>query len=60
MSEKHQKVCKALNYLEHFFVFDSAVNGCVSIFVFASLGGVFAGDASSTVVLKLCVIIAGI
>ena len=35
MSEKHKKVCKTLNYLEHFLVFVSAVNGCVSISVFA-------------------------
>ena len=27
MSEKHKKVCKALNYLEQFFIFISAVNG---------------------------------
>ena len=28
-SEKHKKVCKALNYFEHFLIFISAISGCV-------------------------------
>ena len=40
MSAKHQRVCEALNYLEYFFTFISAVSGCVSIYAFASLVGV--------------------
>ena len=60
MSRKHKKVCKALNYFEHFLVFVSALGNCVSIFVFASLFGVPAGIAISAVGLKICVIIPGI
>ena len=40
MSEKYKKMCRALNYFEHFFVFASAVSGCVSISEFDSLVGV--------------------
>ena len=54
MSEKHRKLCKALNYFEHFLNFISAVSGCVSIFAFASLVGVPIGIASSSVGLKIC------
>ena len=36
MSEKHKKVCRALNYFEYFLVFASAVSGCVSISIFTS------------------------
>ena len=36
MSEKHKKVCRNLNYFEHFLVFAFAVSGCVSISTFAS------------------------
>ena len=39
MSEKHEKVCKALNYFQHFLVFVSGVSGCVLTSVFASLVG---------------------
>ena len=40
MSEKHKKVCRALNYFEDFLIFISAVSGCVSISAFASLTGI--------------------
>ena len=40
MNEKHKKVCRALNYFEHFLVFVSAVSVCVSIPAFALLIGV--------------------
>ena len=60
MSAKHWKKCKALNYFEHFLVLVSAVSGCVSISVFASLVGHPVGIASSAVVLKICTITAGI
>ena len=49
MSEKHKKVCRALNYFEHFLVFVSAVSDGVSIFPFDSLVGVPVGIASSGV-----------
>ena len=37
MSEKHKKVCRVLNYFEHFLIFVSAISVCVSIFAFAAL-----------------------
>ena len=40
MSEKHKKVCRALNYFDHSLVFVSAVSRYVSISAFASLLGV--------------------
>ena len=46
MSEKHKKVCRALNFFEHFFVFISAISGCVSISAFALLVVVPVGIAS--------------
>ena len=61
MSEKHKKVCKALNYFQHFLVFISAVGGCVSISAFASLiGDVPIVITSSELGLKICAITAGI
>ena len=54
MSEKHKQVRKALNYFEHFFIFISAVSGCVSISEFASLIGVPDGITSSEKDQKLC------
>ena len=60
ISTKHEEVCKALYYFEHFLVFVSAVSGCFSISAFASLVGVPVGIASSTVGLKICAITAGI
>ena len=47
MNEKHKKVCRVLNYFEHFLIFISAVSSCVSISAFYSLLSVFAGIASS-------------
>ena len=40
MSEKHKKVCVALNYFEYFLIFVSAVSWWVKISAFASLVGV--------------------
>ena len=60
MSEKHKKVCKVLNYCEHFLVFVSDISGCVSIAVFASLVGVPVIIASSAVRLKICALTTGI
>ena len=53
MSEKHPKICRALNKFEHFLVFVSAVNGCVSISTFSSLVIVSIDIASSAVGLKI-------
>ena len=54
MSEKHKKMCKILNYIEHFLIFLSAITGSVSISAFASLVGIPIGTRSSAVELKIC------
>ena len=61
MSEQHKKVSRTVDYFEDFFcfVFMLAVSGCVSTSAFTSLAGVM-GIESSAVVLKICVITAGI
>ena len=48
MSEKHKKVRKDLNYLNHFLVFASAVSSCASISVFTSVIGAPLGFAGSS------------
>ena len=53
MSENHKKVCKALNYFEHIFIFISASSGFVSISLFPSLIGTPVGITSSALELKL-------
>ena len=60
MSEKHKKVCRALNYFEHFLIFFSASSGCSSFPAFASLVSVPVGITSSAVGTKICVITARI
>ena len=52
MSKKHKKVCRALNYIEHFLISASEVTGCISISTFASLLDIPAGITSSTIGLK--------
>ena len=37
MSKKHKKVCKTLNYIEHFLILSSTTTGCILISAFASL-----------------------
>ena len=51
MIAKHTKVCRFLNYFEHFFLFISAV---------ASLVGISVGITCSAGGLKTCAITAGI
>ena len=60
MSKKHKQVCATLNYIEQFLILVSAVAGCISISVFASLIGVPIGIMSSAIGLKVCAITAGI
>ena len=60
ISGKHQKVCTTLNYIEHFLILASAIIGCISNFVFASLLGIPIGITSSAIGLKICAITAGI
>ena len=60
MSKKHKKVCKTINYIEHFLILATAITGCISISVFTSLVGIPAGITSSAIGLKICAITAGI
>ena len=60
MSNKHKKVCRVLNYIDHSLIVISTITGCVSIFDFASLVGVPIGLTSSATGLKICAITAGI
>ena len=60
MSRKHKKVCKPLNYIEHFLSLASTITGCISISAFAFLLGIPIGITSSVIGLKICPITAGI
>ena len=60
MSEKQKKVCRALNYFEHFVIFICVLSDFASIYAFASLVSVPVGIASSAFGLKVCVKTAGI
>ena len=60
ISKKHQKVCRVLNYTDHFLILASVITGCVSISAFASLVGVAIGITISAIGLKICSITAGI
>ena len=53
-------VCTTLNYIEHFFVLASAVNGFIWISDSSSLHVIPLGIMSSTIGLKICTITAGI
>ena len=60
MSEKREKVCKVLNYIDPLLIAVSTISGCVSISAFASLVGISVGITSYAIGLKICGIIAGI
>ena len=60
MTEKHKKVCRVLNYFEHFLIFVSAVSGCVSSSAFDLLLCVRVDIASSASGLKIYALTAGI
>ena len=60
MSKKKKKVFVVLNYIEHWFILVSAVTGGIVISAFASLIDILIGITSSTIGLKICVIIPGI
>ena len=60
MSNKHKKLCKTLNYIEHFLTLASAITGCVSISNFGSLFGIPIGITSSEIGLKNCAVTAAI
>ena len=59
MSKKHQKRFRALNYIDHFFIVISTINGCVSISAFASLVGIPIGITISTSGLNIYAITSG-
>ena len=58
--QKAQKVCKTLNYTEHFLFLASTITRCISISAFASLLGTPIGITSSTTGLNICAKAAGI
>ena len=60
ISEKHKKVYRILNYIEHLLVLIYTITRCVSISDFVSLVGIPVGITSSAIGLKICVITAGI
>ena len=60
MSKKNKKVGTTLNYIEHFLILASTINGCISISAFSSLIGIPIGIASSAIGLKICAIATGI
>ena len=49
ISKKHEKVCTAVNYIEHFLILASAITGCLSISAFASLVGIPIGISNSAI-----------
>ena len=53
MSKKHKDFVQ-LNYIEHIFILDSTISGCVSISAFTSLVGIPVGIMSSAIGLKIC------
>ena len=54
MSKNHIKVCTTLNYIKHFLILASTINGGVSVLAFASLLGIPKGIKSSAIGLKVC------
>ena len=58
--QKHPKVCRVFNYIEHLLILVSIVTGCVFISAFVSLIGLPVDIASSAIGLKVCVITPGI
>ena len=60
MSKKHKKVYRVLNYVNHLLILISAVTGCVSVSVLASLVGIPIGITISAIGLIICIITAGI
>ena len=60
MRRRNKKVCTTLYYIEHFVILASAIIGCISISVFASLLGIPIGMTSSAIGSKICAKAAGI
>ena len=53
MSNKHKKVCRVLNYMDHSLIVMSTITRCVSISGWASLVGIPIRIGSSTIGLNL-------
>ena len=60
ISKKYKKVCTALSYIKLFLILASAITGCVSVSVSASVVVIPIEIMSSAVGLKICVITAAI
>ena len=60
ISRRHKKVYTALNYVKHFLILPSTINGCILISAFASFLGISIGITSSATGLKICALAAGI
>ena len=58
--KKNKKVCRALNYFKHFYIFISAVSVCVSLSAFVSLVGIPVDATRSAVQIRIWAITAGI
>ena len=58
MSEKHEKVCRVLKYIDDLHILISTVSECASISSFASLVCVPVSIISSAIELKICAIAA--
>ena len=57
---KNKKICRTINYTEHFLALIFAVTVCIFICDFASLVNVSKRTMSSTIELNICAIIARI
>ena len=53
ISKKHKKVCKTLNYIDHFLILDSTITGCVSVSTFVSLVDIPEGITSFTIGIQM-------
>ena len=58
--ESTKKICKTLNYIEQFLILASAITGCISISVLASLLGISTEITSAAIGLEICAIAQGI
>ena len=58
ISKKLNRFCGGLNYIKHFLILTSAITGCISISIFASLVCILIGTTSSAILVKVCVITA--
>ena len=55
-SKRHKKVFTTLNYTDYFLVWDSTINGCISISAFISFIVIPIATKSSAIALKICAI----